>query len=105
MRGREPRHDGGDGGWAGDAPAVDDVWAAFKEEVVNIAKPVLRVPYEKGELTRETFKQILKKVADKVVKGYQTEGLPPPEPNELPTKQTLKIERLTNEYIVLLKKA
>ena len=74
---------------------------------MNIAKPVLRVPYERGELTRETFKQILKKVADKVVLGYQKEAVPPPAPGGLQhdAKQIGKIERLTGEYIVLLKKA
>ena len=71
----------------------------------SIAKPALQLPFERGEISRDVFKQILRKVAEKVVKGYQLEGLPAPKPSELPAKQVGKIEKLAHEYVVLLKKA
>ena len=66
---------------------------------------MLRAPYENGEITRDSFKQIIKKVADKVVRGYQNEDLPPPDPDAIPEKQTSKIEKLARDYVAMHKKA
>ena len=98
---------GGSSGRAADRAGAEpaDEWARFKEEVIHIAKPALQLPFERGEISRDVFKQILRKVAEKVVKGYQLEGLPAPKPSELPAKQVGKIEKLAHEYVVLLKKA
>ena len=67
--------------------------------VVGVVKPALRVPYETGELNKETFKQVVKKTADKVLAGYRKEGLTPPSGEELAPSQRLKIEKLAVEYI------
>lgn len=84
---------------------TEDDWLRFKERVVEVAKPVLRVPYERGELTRDAFKQILRKVADKVIAGYKTEGVDPPHRlDDIEEKQVVKITKLANDYVGLLKR-
>jgi len=82
-----------------------DAWAKFKEAVVNVAKPVLRQPFERNEITRDVFKQITKKAAEKVVSSFKKEGVPPPANNEIDAKQRGKIQKLVKEYLSLSKKA
>ena len=43
----------------------EELYNKWKEAIVAFAKPVLRGPYERNEITKEEFKQILKKTADK----------------------------------------
>ena len=50
----------------------------WKQAIVAFAKPVLRGPFERSEITKDEFKQILKKTADKVIGSYRKEGVPPP---------------------------
>ena len=87
-----------------DASALEDQWAMFKEVVVGVAKPMLKEPWRSGDITKEVYKQVLKKTADKVVGGYRKEGLSPPRSDEDMTQsQRTKIEKLTLEYMEMLK--
>ena len=94
----------GGGGGGGAGGVSEDDWGRFKEVVVAVAKPSLRGADERGECNKEVFKQVMKKTADKVVGGYRKEGLPPPTAEDLTDSQRTKIERLANEYMVLLNK-
>jgi len=97
-RDHRPQHGAYDGGGEDDERA----WAAFKEMVVSkVARPALKQPYEHGHISKDAFKQILKKVAEKVVGGYKKEGLLPP--SDLSATQRTKIEKLVNDYVALMK--
>ena len=82
----------------------EEEWARFKEVVVSVAKPVLKVGYDRGDVSKEVFKQVVKKTAEKVVGGYRKEGLTPPTAEDLAPSQRAKIEKLTNEYLALYQK-
>ena len=43
----------------------EELYSKWKESIVAFAKPVLRGPYERNEINKEDFKQILRKTADK----------------------------------------
>jgi len=81
----------------------EDGYSKFKESIVSFAKPLLRTPYERNEITKEGFKQILKKTADKVVSSYRKEGMPPPANSEIAPNQKAKIQRLVEDYIKFFK--
>lgn len=88
------------------APPADEeiLWAKFKQAVVEFAKPLLRGPYERNEISKDGFKLILKKTAEKVVKSYQRESIPPPTDGDIAENQRKKIERLVEEYLKITKK-
>ena len=79
--------------------AEEEAFAKFKEAVVELAKPVLKEPFQTGSLSRDGFKQILKKVAEKVVASYKKEGVPPPADNVIDARQGAKITKLVQDYL------
>jgi len=81
----------------------EESFSKFKEAIVAFAKPLLRGPYERNEISKEGFKQVLKKTADKVVNSYKKEGLPPPPNNEILSNQRTKIQKLVEDYIKFTK--
>ena len=80
----------------------EEGWARFKEGVVALCKPLLKAAFQSGALSKDAYKQVLKRTAEKVVGGYKKEGLPPPTVGELPPSQRDKIEGLALEYVGLL---
>ena len=58
---------------------------------------VLPHRYERAEITKEGFKVVLKKTADKVVNSYKKEGMPPPANNEIVGTQKAKIAQKFEE--------
>jgi len=86
------------------AGTQDALWTKFRQAVVEFAKPLLRGPYERHEISKDGFKLILKKTSEKVVKSYQREGLPPPANSDIAENQRKKIERLVEEYVKFTQK-
>ena len=82
-----------------------ELWNQFKEAVVALAKPILQAAYDNDEISREAFKAIMKRLADKVVSGYKKEGLPPPNHGQVPHDKMEGIEKLAHEYVRLSKSA
>ena len=83
--------------------SLDDLhsWTAFKELLVTkVCKPALKAPYASGQLTKEGYKQVLKRCVEKVVGSYKTQGLPPP--LDLTASQKSKIEKLVGEYSTMM---
>lgn len=61
----ERKEKGVSSGGSRHAGSEEQLFAKFKEAVVEAAKSFLREPYERKELSRDDFKQIVKKVAEK----------------------------------------
>ena len=74
--------------------------------MIAFAKPLLRAPYERNEISKDAFKTILKKVAEKVVGSFRKEGIPPPPGGEqgMSAKQREKIGKLVEDYIEYTKR-
>ena len=68
------------------------------------ASDSLAESFAKGGLTKDAYKQVLKRTAEKVVAGYRKEGVPAPTADELPPSQRSKIEKLALEYVKILEK-
>jgi len=82
----------------------EELYTQWKQAIVAFAKPVLRGPFERSEITKEEFKQILKKTADKVISSYRKEGVPPPANFEIVGNQRAKIQKLVEDYVSFIQK-
>lgn len=78
-----------------------ELWNKFKEAIVALAKPILQAAYDNDEITRDAYKALMKKIADKVVAGYKAEGLEPPSHGQVPHDKVEGIEKLAAAYIKL----
>ena len=88
----------------GGASEHEELYNKWKESIVAFAKPILRGPYERNEITKDDFKQILKKTADKVIGSYRKEGIPPPANFEIVGSQRAKIQKLVEDYVAFIQK-
>ena len=82
----------------------EELYTQWKQAIVAFAKPVLRGPFERSEITKDEFKQILKKTADKVISSYRKEGVPPPANFEIVGNQRAKIQKLVEDYVSFIQK-
>mmetsp|Transcript_36494 Transcript_36494/g.109922 ORF Transcript_36494/g.109922 Transcript_36494/m.109922 type:complete len:169 (+) Transcript_36494:3-509(+) len=88
----------------GSSASEDALWTRFRQAIVEFAKPLLRGPYERNEISKDGFRSVLKKTAEKVVKSFQREGLPPPANPDIAANQRAKITKLVEEYLKLAKR-
>ena len=61
-------------------------------------------PYEARLISRDEYKGILKKVADKVVSGYRVHHRKPPPKLAIPDSTAASIKKLVDEYIEFTRK-
>lgn len=67
--------------------------------IVDFTRPFLNRPYEARLISRDEYKAILKKVADKVVAKYQQAHSRPPSKLAIPDSVAAAIKKLIDEYI------
>jgi len=94
----------GDSGGPRASSEHEELYNQWKQAIVAFAKPVLRGPFERSEITKDEFKQILKKTADKVIGSYRKEGVPPPANFEIVGSQRAKIQKLVEDYVSFIQK-
>jgi hypothetical protein len=94
----------GDSGGPRASSEHEELYNQWKQAIVAFAKPVLRGPFERSEITKDEFKQILKKTADKVIGSYRKEGVPPPANFEIVGNQRAKIQKLVEDYVSFIQK-
>lgn len=83
----------------------EELYSKWRESIVAFAKPILRGPYERNEINKEDFKQILKKTTEKVIGSYRKEGVLPPENFEIAGSARAKIQKLVEDYVAFIQKA
>jgi hypothetical protein len=71
----------------------------MQNAIVEHARPLLNPSYEAKLITRDEYKDILKKVAAKIIQGYRTQHTRPPARCAVPESQAAAIQRMIGEYV------
>jgi len=87
-----------------DAEARENEFRKWKNAVVDFARPFLNHAYSSKEITKDEYKTILKKVADKVVTSHRAKHARPPPKCSITDGQAAAIKKLIDEYVDFTKK-
>jgi hypothetical protein len=85
-------------------PALRARARAAQNALVECARPMLNRAYEAKLISRDEYKAILRKVADKVVSGYRAQHARAPARCAISETQAAAIRKLVDDYVEYTRK-